>query len=138
MSEVPPTRALPTVLMVEDDAEFANDTTAILAGSVTVRRVGGTAAAAAHILRQKPDVLWLDLELEPFFSDTSATEGLAFLKAVRERIDHELPVVVVSGQLADEMRSLLGQFGVVACFTKPPDMAALVDALRRPSRAPGA
>jgi CheY-like chemotaxis protein len=121
------------VLMVDDDAEFAEDMRVILQETVTLRRVGGTAAAAARILRQRPDILWLDLELDPFFANSSALEGLAFLRILRKRIDSRLPVIVVSAQVSPhvspQMQTSLRDLGVHACLPKPPDIRKLLQAL---------
>ncbi len=126
----PPAQGIPTVLMVEDDSEFALDMTVILRGTVKLLCVGGTAAAAAHLLRSKPDALWLDIDLDPFFAETSALEGLAFLKVVRKRIDPDLPVIVVSSRLSPEAQRTLEELGVAAFYSKPPDPKALAETLR--------
>ena len=47
----------PSVLMVEDDPEFAADMQAVLAGIVRLDRVPNTAMAAAWLIRRPPDLL---------------------------------------------------------------------------------
>ncbi len=127
--------ARPTVLMVEDDLEFAADLLAVLDGIVNIERVSTTTAAAASLLRGLPDLLWLDLDLPTFFAQTGGLEGIAFLRLVRERLAPDLPVIVVSGQLTPELRQELGQQRVNACFGKPPEVSELARALTALSRA---
>jgi len=120
--------------MVEDDPEFAADMQAVLAGIVRLDRVPNTAMAAAWLIRRPPDLLWLDLDLPPFFALTGGFEGLAFLRLVRERLAPELPVIVVSGRLTPEVRRELHGLEPLTCFGKPPELGALVRALTATSR----
>ncbi len=124
----------PNVLLVEDDAEFAEDMRAILTDIATIRHVGGTATAIAEIIREKPDLIMLDLDLEPFLANSGGLEGVAFLQVVREQIDGELPVVIVSGRMSEELKGTLQRLGAVACFTKPPDLRTLREIVQSASR----
>lgn len=110
------------VLMVEDDLEFAQDITAILASDIDVRHAKGTREASEMLSTDLPELVWLDMELPPFFGDAPKLEGLAFLRHIRSALGVAVPVIVVSGQMGPEMQDELLAAGAQGCFTKPPDL----------------
>ena len=116
---------LPTVLMIEDDSEFAGDMTVILRGKAKVIHVCNTAEASAHLMRSLPDLLWIDLDLPPFFGLDRAREGLEFLRALHERIKVEFPIIVVSADLRSPGLEGLKEFPTVRTLSKPPEPAQL-------------
>lgn len=116
-----------TVLMVDDDPEFAEDVQAILGAATQITHVRGTAEAAAELLRWRPDLLWLDLDLEAFYGDNRSTEGLTFLKVVRARLAPELPAIIVASCVDEEVAQRARALGVRLCLRKPPDLARVLE-----------
>lgn len=120
-----PAQGLPTVLMVEDDSEFAEDMTVILRGRATIIRVSGTAEAAAVIMKRPPDLLWIDLDLSPYFGFDRATEGLAFLRALRERIPIDFSILIVTADTGPVADSIPREFPMATVLPKPPEPSRL-------------
>lgn len=123
---------LPSILLLEDDAGFAQDMQVILSAAARVTWVRDSARAAVELLRRRPDLLWIDLDLEPCFGPVQSLEGLAFLRLVRERIDAEVTVIVVSSHASTLEAGLLESLGVRAVLGKPPDLRVVFDLLKRP------
>lgn len=121
---------MPTVLVVDDDADFAADVAAVLHGKATIHRVHGSGAAASWMLRSLPDLLWLEINLPCFFAPSGALEGIALVRMVRERIAPDLPVLVVSDHVSPESREELERLGVDRILTKPPDWVEVLAVLR--------
>jgi DNA-binding response OmpR family regulator len=117
------------VLIVDRDREFAMDIAAVLHGLARCQHVGNSVRATAEILRCRPGLLWLDLELERFYAPLGGFEGIAFMEILRRRLESRLPVIVVSSRLSHTATAQLGGLGVLGCFEKPPVMEKLVAAI---------
>ncbi len=120
----PPSSAVPRVLMVEDDAEFASDMVAVFSGAAEITIVPDTRACAEALTRERPDLLWLDLDLPPCFAESGAQEGLVFLDAIRAA-HPDLAVILVSGRITLPVLEECRRLRVLAVIAKPPDLGRL-------------
>ena len=112
---------VPRVLLVDDDVDFASDVRHALASVARVTHAKSTAEAAAELLRQPYDLLWLDLDLDTFFGTGTGVEAAAFLRAVHERICPGQRTIIVSACSPPLARALLK--GLAVC--SPPLSPAL-------------
>lgn len=128
----------PSVLVVEDDADLSAVLTTLLAGDgLRVSAAATVASATAHLARELPDVLVLDLELP----DGSGLEVLAALE-VREQPGATTVLVYTGSEVEPELADRLGQVGAIVLAkgsVHPEEFEArvlrLVDAVaRHPTR----
>ncbi len=117
----------PSILVVEDDAELAEQLRWGLRGDQTVRVARDAARALAAVRRRPPDLLLLDLCLPP--SQTSE-EGFRVLRQVRAT-HPDVPVVVMSGlEGRDAAIQAVGE-GAYDFFAKPFDLDTLRIVVKR-------
>jgi DNA-binding NtrC family response regulator len=119
------------VLVITTDVEFVEDMRAVLHARAVIRHVASTALAVAEILRERPDLVWLDLDLVPFFTDSSGLEGLGFLEVLRKRVDPNVPVLVTSSQADLAGAAWMDRLQVTAWLPKPPGVKTLLEILTR-------
>jgi DNA-binding response OmpR family regulator len=107
-----------TILIVDDDREFAQNLALLLKGRYLVITAGGSHEALEICRRIRPDAVILDLHMEPYLSDDPEVEGLALLRALRPAGSLKPPVLFLTRGVPDVIRdSLLGLAQGV--FTKP-------------------
>jgi diguanylate cyclase len=125
-----PPIALPTVMVVDDDATFRSTVGRILSGAGFDTVEVGTGQAALDLAScSQLDAVLLDIELPDL-------DGLSVCQSLRERAPDGLTVVQVSGSavgLAERVRGL--ESGADAYLTKPVAPAELVATLRSTMRA---
>ncbi|MCK4413038.1 MAG: response regulator [Candidatus Eisenbacteria sp.] len=114
-----------SVLAVIDDEELAADLAALLPGDIRLRWTRGSVAAVAELLRESPQVLLVDLLLEPFYGDSSVLEGLALIRTIRQHIDAQLPIIAIVSDPSDDLCAELRAVGVKDCLSKPLDLDGL-------------
>ena len=106
---MPPQR--PTLLVVEDNAELRRVLLLALRNQdYQVQEAESGAEALAHIRRQSPDAIVLDLGLP----DVSGFELIS-----RIRSEHELPILVLSANADEEQQVRALDAGASDCVTKP-------------------
>jgi len=132
------TREPARVLVITADVEFVEDMRAVLHAHAEIRHAASTAMAVAEIFRQQPELVWIDLDLVPFFTDSSSLEGLGFLEVLRDRIDPTVPVLVTSSRADVVDATWMERFRIAAWLPKPPPMGSLLEILARlPGGRPG-
>lgn len=120
----------PPVLLAEDDETHVLLVRRFLAKGGLVNpihavRDGAEALAYLRGDNEPPAVLITDLNL-------NGTSGLEVLRAVRSDERHkDLPVVVMSGSVADQDISAVHELGGSAYLVKPVAFEALLDVIRK-------
>lgn len=117
------------LLVVTADAGFAEDLRALLPASPGVRHAADTARAVAEILREPPDCILLDADLEPFFADSGWLEAEGFLQILRARLGIRVPVLVTSARVEAPDPAEPERYDVAAWLPKPPSLTCLLAAL---------
>jgi CheY-like chemotaxis protein len=118
----------PSVLLVEDDAWFAEQQVRVLSGAgFSVRHAADGLAAIEAIDESVPDVIVLDVFLP-------GPNGLALLHEMQSYTDlGVIPVVVCTSSAADVPADGLGPYGVRRmvdkCTMQPNDLVAAVKAV---------
>lgn len=111
------------VLLIDDEADIAQATAALLAGwGVALTAVDGEAAAAAALSSQRFDALICDFRL------ADGADGLLAAQRLRERYAPGLPWLLVTGETAPERLQRVRDAGVPVLF-KPVDPVQLRRAL---------
>jgi response regulator of citrate/malate metabolism len=102
-------------LVVEDesfDADRLRATLHIMFGyDIEVRRAKSLGSALDAVIERKPDIVFLDDYLKP---NDNATQTIPFLR----RCGYEGPIVVVSGAVDRQRRSILAKAGAVDVIHK--------------------
>jgi two-component system chemotaxis response regulator CheB len=103
------------VLIVDDSAVVRQTLARILASDPTIEVIGTASdpfAAAEHILREKPDVITLDIEMPRM-------DGLTFLQKLMAQ--HPIPVVICSSLAGEGSASTFKalEYGAVEIIEKP-------------------
>lgn len=124
-AQLPP---LSDILIIDDetfDADRLNATLRLMFGyDVNIRRVGTLAKAVDEVMTRHPDVVFLDDILKP--SDT-ASQTLPFLR----RAGYEGPVIVVSGQVNRQRKTVLKDAGAADIIHKDElDSVRIAEALQ--------
>lgn len=125
-------------LVVEDenfDADRLRATLHIMFGyGIEVRRAKTLGSALDAVIERKPDIVFLDDYLKP---NDNATQTIPFLR----RCGYDGPIVVVSGAVDRQRRSLLNKAGAVDVIHKDDlDSVRIAEALGalQAKRKPGA
>src|SRR6185436_4618239 len=116
--------AMALLLLVEDERllRWALRTRLVRAGD-TVHEAGTLAEAEAHLLRQRPQVVILDLNLPD-------GNGIDFLAAQRERLaDSAVIVVTADGSIEEAVRAMKN--GANDFLSKPVDQEELLRLVER-------
>ncbi|MCB1520869.1 MAG: response regulator [Hyphomicrobiaceae bacterium] len=121
--------ALHDILIVDDetfDADRLKATLHLMFGyEVEIRRAATLGRAIDEVMVRKPDVIFLDDVLKP--SD-NATQTLPFLR----RAGYDRPVIVVSGQVTRQRRTVLKEAGADDVIHKDDlDSVRVAEALQR-------
>ena len=121
--------ALSDILVVDDetfDADRLQATLRVMFGyDVKVRRAATVGSAVDCVLKQNPELIFLDEHLKP--SDT-ATDTIPFLR----RAGFSGPIVVISGQVTRKRRQQLMDIGAAEVIHKDDvDSVRLAEAMLR-------
>lgn len=115
-------RALPTVLVVDDDDDVLRAAKQSLGGAWIVRTARSLDAARTSIRKTQPDVVIVDLLL-------GAERGFVLIRELR--LSHPpLPTVLLSGAFTIELVSRACWIGVTAFAEKPASFREIVRDLR--------
>jgi DNA-binding NtrC family response regulator len=121
----------PSVLLVDDDPELLASLLPVLARRGLQVASAGSADMALALMRQQPvDVLVLDVKLP-------GTDGLELLRRIKAE-DPTVEVILLTGypSVRDAVRGL--GLGAVDYLGKPPDIGALLEAIRAAHQRRGA
>lgn len=113
-----------TVLLVDDDPAIREIFSAYLVmGGYKVTEADGGAACIAQIMAQKPDLILLDLMMEP-------VDGWDTLLAIRQNpVSQDIPVIIITGK-QPVPEDILKYGGLIADFiVKPIDFSRVVSML---------
>lgn len=104
-----------SILIVEDeaiDAERMNATLRVLFGyDLELRRASTLAKAVELVMKKQPDLVMLDDILKPA---DDATQSIPFLR----RAGFDGPIVIISGQVTRQRRTVLKQAGAADIIHK--------------------
>jgi DNA-binding response OmpR family regulator len=128
------TMNLPKKILIADDDRALVDllTLQLQHEGYEVIQAGDGCRALAQALRQKPDLLVLDIHM-PFGSGFNVQEHIYKLS----RFD-EVPVIYISGDNSAEARATAQHFGAYALITKPFTAGDLLATVRRALSQPSA
>jgi DNA-binding response OmpR family regulator len=119
-------RETTSIVYIEDDEKLARLTTKYLEGhGIQVTWVPGPREGVAAVLRERPDVVVLDLMLPEM-------DGLAVCRELRARVDTPILMVTARGEEADRVMGLEG--GADDYVAKPFSSRELVARIRAHAR----
>ena len=112
------------ILIVDDDPSVQD----VLSEIVSTYGLGALVAvsakeAIATLASQKVDVILLDISMPDIAGDQ-------FLSFIRKK-GFQVPVVVVSGQVDEEMEKRLKEAGISGIVRKPFEVADVIDAVEK-------
>lgn len=120
------------ILLVEDNPVEAYALTRVLVPQgYTVLDASDAREAMQRLRTDQPRLVLLDIGLPP--KDVFATpkwDGLDFVKWMQSMGGAAIPIIVLSGMPAGEVRQRLGDFRVTACYEKPVPPQELLTAIR--------
>jgi CheY-like chemotaxis protein len=112
------------LLLVEDDELFRRSLVTYLSSlGYTILTAGSAEEALARVSRQKVDALITDLHL-PLMN------GIELARALRSE-RHDLPAILISGCLDEEIREKAGRASIPVILKKPGDLPQLAKHLTR-------
>lgn len=107
------------ILVVEDDFSFRKAVKTLLeANGYRVVGVGGTVSVIKSIIKEKPDLILLDLSMPEV--------GGEEIIATMARMELKIPIVVVSGNINKLNLEILRGKGAVNFLVKPVEMTTLL------------
>jgi DNA-binding response OmpR family regulator len=109
-----------TILLVEDDSEFAQDLLALWHPTGAVRRAATVEEATRCLEEWVPDLVLLDLCLPK-----SEEDGLGLLSLIRREKGWTTPVIVMTGSASAEARRRARDLRADAYLRKPVDVEEL-------------
>ena len=114
------------ILIADDDQALVQMlSTELEQEGYQVLNAGDGCRALAQALKQKPDVLILDIHM-PFGSGFNVQEHIYKLSRFEE-----VPVIYISGDNSPEARATAQHFGAYALIQKPFDLEDLTQTVRR-------
>ena len=119
-------QTLKKVLIADDDRALVQMLSIQLANEgYEVLNAGDGCRALAQALKQRPDLLILDIHM-PYGSGFNVQEHIYKLSKFED-----VPVIYISGDNSPEARSTAQHFGAYALVTKPFDLTELMAMVRR-------
>jgi DNA-binding response OmpR family regulator len=111
------------ILMVEDDHDFVEDLFTMWSPPWPVARASSGKEAVEYLQTGVPSLVLLDLNLPHYLADDDDGEGLGILSYIRTRVGADIPVIIVTRESSDEMRSRAVSLGARGFFPKPLDVS---------------
>lgn len=127
MNEAAPAPRLPSsghVLIVDDNAPFRHLLSAFLkkAHYTVLEAIDGQSALEA-LVYQKPDLIFLDLQMQPL-------GGFDFMKEYTA-LGHTIPVVLVTGDDSSDVLTMSTKLGFAGVLKKPVTEERILQIVRR-------
>ena len=125
------------ILIVEDDRDFVEDLFTMWSPPRPVARASSGKEAVEYLQTGVPALVLLDLNLPHYLADDDDGEGLGILSYIKTRVDARIPVIIVTRENSDEMRSRAVSLGAGDFIPKPLDVSDLEKAVLRLMRESG-
>ena len=125
------------ILIVEDDRDFVEDLFTMWSPPRPFARASSGKEAVEYLQTGVPALVLLDLNLPHYLADDDDGEGLGILSYIKTRVDAHIPVIVVTRESSDEMRSRAVSLGAGDFIPKPLDVSDLEKAVLRLMRESG-
>lgn len=119
------------ILIVEDDRDFVEDLFTMWSPPWPVARASSGKEAVEYLQTGVPALVLLDLNLPHYLADDDDGEGLGILSYIKTRVDARIPVIIVTRESSDEMRSRAVSLGAGDFIPKPLDVSDLEKAVVR-------
>lgn len=119
------------ILIVEDDGDFVEDLFAMWSPPLPVARASSGREAVEYLRTSAPALVLLDLNLPHYLADDDNAEGLGILSFIRSRSGAEIPVIIITRESSDEIRSRAEALGAQGFLPKPLQISDLEDAVTR-------
>jgi DNA-binding response OmpR family regulator len=119
------------LLIVEDDQDFVEDLFAMWSPPLPVARASSGEEAFDYLQTGVPTLVLLDLNLPHYFAEDDDGEGLEILSYIKNRVGSDVPVIVVTRESSEEMRSHAASLGASDFISKPLDVSNLEKAVWR-------
>lgn len=119
------------ILIVEDDRDFVEDLFTMWSPPWPVARASSGKEAVEYLQTGIPALVLLDLNLPHYLADDDDGEGLGILSYIKTRVDARIPVIIVTRENSDEMRSRAVSLGAGDFIPKPLDVSDLEKAVVR-------
>jgi CheY-like chemotaxis protein len=113
------------LLIVEDDQDFVEDLFAMWSPPLPVARASSGAEAFAYLQTSVPSLVLLDLNLPCHLAADDGDEGLEILSYIKSRAGSDVPVIVITREGSQEVRSRAVSLGARDFFSKPLDVSDL-------------
>ncbi|MBW3594785.1 MAG: response regulator [Actinobacteria bacterium] len=110
------------ILIVEDDADNVHLLELFFetSGFTDVHATSDARSVEALVRKLDPDLLLLDLHMPH-------VDGLEVMRRVQEAVpEHEIPMIVMSGDISPENRRIGAEMGATDFLGKPYEMSALL------------
>ena len=111
------------ILIVEDDHDFVEDLFTMWSPPWPVARASSGKEAVEYLRTGVPSLVLLDLNLPHYLADDDDAEGFGILSYIKTRVGADIPVIIVTRESSDEMRSRAVSLGATDFFPKPLDVA---------------
>jgi DNA-binding NarL/FixJ family response regulator len=118
------------LLIVEDDHDFVDDLFTAWSPPLPVARASSGEEAFEYLQTSVPALVLLDLNLPHYLAEDDEAEGIEILSYIRNRFGSDVPVIIITRQSSQEMRSEAAQLGVRGFIPKPFDVSDLEEAIR--------
>jgi CheY-like chemotaxis protein len=119
------------ILIVEDDGDFVEDLFTMWSPPLPVARASSGREAVEYLRSSAPALVLLDLNLPHYLADDDDGEGLGILSFIKSRPGAEIPVIIITRESSDEIRSQAKALGAQGFFPKPLQISDLENAVSR-------
>ncbi|MDD4858311.1 MAG: response regulator [Candidatus Krumholzibacteria bacterium] len=117
------------LLIVEDDRDFIEDLFTMWSSPLPVARASSGEEAVEYLRTNVPALVLLDLNLPHCLARDDADEGLEILSYIKNQVGSDVPVIVVTRESSQEMRSAAASLGARDFLPKPLDVSGLENAV---------
>jgi len=117
------------ILIVEDDRDFVEDLFTMWSPPWPVARASSGKEAVEYLQTGVPSLVLLDLNLPHYLADDDDGEGLGILSYIKTHVGADVPVIIVTRESSEEMRSRAVSLGARDFFPKPLDVSDLEKAV---------
>jgi CheY-like chemotaxis protein len=107
------------ILIVEDDLDFVEDLFTMWNPPLPVARASSGREAVEYLRTGAPALVLLDINLPHYLADEDDDEGIRILSFIRSRPGDEIPVIVITRESSDAVRSRAEALGAQGFFNKP-------------------
>ena len=118
------------ILHIEDDREFAEATAFLLGDGYQVEIMEAADEAIEKIKDYKPNMIFLDLNLQSYYTGALSMEGIALLNIIKSEHDtKDIPVIVITNNSNETIKQACLKLGADCYFRKPVPIKEVIQAI---------